>query len=176
MGICMIERGSIKIQGGKNENGGNGSFHFKSHFVQSQITIFKDALSFSLSLFFPGFGRQNSLVVMLAVTSVLWWPGVVSLSSVHFKEKVIWNQQVCYTWFGLEFFLLSFFFLFFYVRCKDETVCSPSFSFENQFYKLYWYICCMLKMLSRLLYCRPLTTETAKTLSVFTLKMFLQVA
>lgn len=32
---------------GKKEKGGNGFFHFKSHFVQSQMTVFKDALSLS---------------------------------------------------------------------------------------------------------------------------------
>lgn len=65
----------------------------------SKVTLFKVKSQYlkmryhflSLSLFFPGFGRQNSLAVMLAVTSVLWWPGVVSVSSVHFKVKVIWN-------------------------------------------------------------------------------------
>lgn len=31
---------------GKKERG-NGFFHFKSHFVQSQMTVFKDALSLS---------------------------------------------------------------------------------------------------------------------------------
>ena len=32
----------------KRKKGGNGFFHFKSHFVQSQMTVFKDALSLSL--------------------------------------------------------------------------------------------------------------------------------
>lgn len=31
----------------KGKKGGNCFFHFKSHFVQSQMTVFKDALSFS---------------------------------------------------------------------------------------------------------------------------------
>lgn len=31
----------------KKRKGGNGFFHFKSHFVQSQMTVFKDALSLS---------------------------------------------------------------------------------------------------------------------------------
>lgn len=31
----------------KEKKGGNGFFHFKSHFVQSQMTVFKDALSLS---------------------------------------------------------------------------------------------------------------------------------
>lgn len=50
----MIEQGALKCGGkGKKEKrkkgkkGGNGFFHFKSHFVQSQMTVFKDALSFS---------------------------------------------------------------------------------------------------------------------------------
>lgn len=48
----MIEQGALKC-GGKGEKekrkkrGGNGFFHFKSHFVQSQMTVFKDALSLS---------------------------------------------------------------------------------------------------------------------------------
>lgn len=29
----------------KKGKGGNSFFHFKSHFVQSQMTVFKDALS-----------------------------------------------------------------------------------------------------------------------------------
>lgn len=33
------------------EKGGNGCFHFKSHFVQSQMTVFKDAQSLSLQDF-----------------------------------------------------------------------------------------------------------------------------
>lgn len=32
----------------------------------------------------------------------------------------------------------SFFCFLFNVRCKDETVCSPSLSFESQVYKLFW--------------------------------------
>lgn len=44
----MIEQGALKCGGkGKKEKGGNGFFHFKSHFVQSQMTVFKDALSLS---------------------------------------------------------------------------------------------------------------------------------
>lgn len=42
----MIEQGALKC-GGKGKKGGNGFFHFKSHFVQSQMTVFKDALSLS---------------------------------------------------------------------------------------------------------------------------------
>lgn len=47
----MIEQGALKCGGKgkkkKKEKGGNGFFHFKSHFVQSQMTVFKDALSLS---------------------------------------------------------------------------------------------------------------------------------
>lgn len=46
----MIEQGALKC-GGKGKKGkkkrGNGFFHFKSHFVQSQMTVFKDAVSLS---------------------------------------------------------------------------------------------------------------------------------
>lgn len=41
------ERGEKKEREREREKGGNGFFHFKSHFVQSQMTVFKDALSFS---------------------------------------------------------------------------------------------------------------------------------
>lgn len=56
----MIEQGALKCGGkrkkkGKKEKGGNGFFHFKSHFVQSQMTVFKDALSFSPQ----DFGQQR---------------------------------------------------------------------------------------------------------------------
>lgn len=64
----------------------------------SKVTLFKVKSQylkmryrFFLSFFFPGFGRHNSLVVMLVVTSLLCCHGIVSVSSVHFKEKAIWN-------------------------------------------------------------------------------------
>lgn len=60
----------------------------------SKVTLFKvksQYLKMRYHFFFPGFGRQNSLVVMLAVTSLLCCPGIESVSPVHFKENVIWN-------------------------------------------------------------------------------------
>lgn len=46
---------------GKKGKGGNGFFHFKSHFVQSQMTVFKDALSLSL---FSGFWTAAPILMV----------------------------------------------------------------------------------------------------------------
>lgn len=44
-------------KGKKGKRGENSFFHFKSHFVQSQMTVFKDALSLSPQ----DFGQQRQV-------------------------------------------------------------------------------------------------------------------
>lgn len=65
----------------RKKRGRNGFFHFKSHFVQSQMTVFKDALSLSLplspqdfSLFFFFGQRRRSLMVRYLSRSLLAAP------------------------------------------------------------------------------------------------------
>lgn len=106
-----------KREGKKKRKGGNGFFHFKSHFVQSQMTMFQDALSLSLRRILDSGAKFNgslSLPLSVFLTSsyqffslcsqpyalMLFWHQAVSeyISHLtHFEQR----KQFCYHYFSL---------------------------------------------------------------------------